>query len=492
MKKALICFLALAILPLYQFAQTEGSTFTATGRGCATTFVMDYQSNGINPANLGWDYKFADKKFSMGLSEFAYSIHSQALTKNELRGTLRQAIEGKYEDLTYQQKIDAAREFSNAGLALNVDVGLFGFAFMHKKAGGFALRISDRMQYYSKLGQTASDLLFLGKTSNYFDSLTIVNSLGDTSNIANYANMNPDSVKMVLSGYTNAPKIISKIMNGSELTYSWVREYNFSYGRRVFGDSMFALYAGVGIKYFQGLAMLNIKSENDKMTAFSSLSPIFNIDYGKAAAKTNEVVQSGALPKTVGNGFGFDFGVNVLIANRLKIGASLINMGSIRWKGNVYTIKDTFLYNTTNPGLDNYNIPAQLKDIMGKDGLLELVGEKERTVQLPGMVRAGASFRFSTIAEIGIDAVIPVNQVAGGYEKAIISIGGDLTPLKWLKLQAGFVYGGNYDAQIPLGIMFVTPDGTWETGVASRDAITFFTQNGPTLSLAFGFLRFRF
>ena len=43
-------------------AQFEGSSFTSTGRGGATTFATDYQAVGINPANLGWEYKFDGKK----------------------------------------------------------------------------------------------------------------------------------------------------------------------------------------------------------------------------------------------------------------------------------------------------------------------------------------------------------------------------------------------------------------------------------------------
>ena len=63
---------------------------------------------------------------------------------------------------------------------LNMDASIFGFAYTHKKAGGFAFRINDHMQLYTKFGSTAANLFFLGKTSNIFDSLTIVTSGGTT------------------------------------------------------------------------------------------------------------------------------------------------------------------------------------------------------------------------------------------------------------------------------------------------------------------------
>jgi len=52
--------------------------------------------------------------------------------------------------------------------------------------------------------------------------------------------------------------------------------------------------------------------------------------------------------------------------------------------------------------------------------------------------------------------------------------------------------GGVYDFSIPVGVTIITKNGGFEAGIASRDAVTFFTQNGPTLSLSTGFMRFRF
>lgn len=474
------------------FAQYELSSFCNTGHGGATTFATDYQATGINPANLGWDYRYTKKKFAMGYAELTSSLYSEALTKDELRNTIKDMVNGGGSDFTQQQKKDAARKFTETGATFNANLGSFGAAFITKHAGGFGFRINDSYQAYCKLGSTAADLLFLGKTSSVFDSLNIKNSSGAIVQIANYENMSPDSVKMVVNGYSSLPKQMSKILNGSEMTFTWTREYNLSYGRKIFGDSLFAMYGGIGIKYIQGLALVNVKSENEQLTGYSSLTPAFNIDYGTAVAKANEIRQSGALPKPVGSGYGLDFGLNVMIKNKLKIGASYINAGSITWKGNLYSVKDTVLFSTTNVGLQNYNVFGQLKDMFGKDGLLKMEGEQEKTVKLPGVFRTGASFVIGRVAEIGIDCIFPTSDVPGKLNKPLIGFGGDVYPVKWLKLQAGFITGGNYDFSIPLGIIFIAKEGTYECGIASRDAVTFFTQDGPTLSLSTGFLRFRF
>lgn len=500
MKKLLLGLLA---LPVVANAQYELSTFTSTGRGGATTFATDYQCLGINPANLGWDFKFSGKKFAIGGPELSFSLYSEALSKPDLRSMLKQTFSGNYEDLSYNDKLNAAKDFTKTGFALNASLGSFGFAYMDPKAGGFAFRINDNVQWYSKLGDQASDLLFLGKTSSYFDSLnvmvngvltTIANPNHNSPGSLDPNTINPDSV---VSGFSSVPLNISQIMKNSEITMAWTRDYNFSYGRRLFGDSTFAMFAGVGVKYVQGLALLNITSDaNGKMTAYSSLSPLFGIDYGTASSNSNVIATSGSAfsdaMKSVGKGIGFDFGLNIVVKNKFKLGASLINMGKVTWDGNVYTIKDTLLLSTTNAGLENYNVAGQLGDIMGEKGIMKLEGQETRVTKLPSLLRTGASLILNKYLELGVDVILPMNDEPGSFQKPIIGFGGDFKPAKWVRLQAGYVTGGNYDFQVPIGITFITKNGTWETGVASRDAVTFFAKNGPTLSLSMGFMRFRF
>lgn len=491
MKKFLLSLITL-ILTNNIIAQSEYSSFTNSGRGAVTTFATDYHALGINPANLGWNWNFENKKFSMGTSEAAYSIHSQALTKTELRTMIKDLIQGNDKKFTYDEKLQAAKDFAQTGFAINADLASFGFCFSTEKFGGLAFRINDRFHWYSNFGETASQLLFQGFNAPYFDSLLYFNGV-DTVTIAN-GQYSPDTLQNILSGFANIPKKIGEVFNNSQINMSWTREWNLSYGRQIINiDSTFALYAGAGIKFYQGLALIEAQSSNNQLSAFSSLSPAFGIDYGSAAAlNPSTVTQSGWMPKPVGKGWGFDFGVNAVLFNKLKIGISYINAGSITWDGNVYTAQDTLLYDTQNPGLESYNIVNQMGDIFGKDGLFKWQGIEQKKISLPSTIRIGAGLRINKKIEIGADVVLPGNTTPGNYENAIIAFGGDIMPLKWLRLSAGFVTGGNYDFRIPLGVTFVAKNGTWEGGLASRDAVTFFTQNGPTLSLAMGFLRYRF
>jgi hypothetical protein len=477
-------------------AQIEGSSFTSTGHAGATSFATDYQAVGINPANLGWTMKFEDKKIALGLNEFTFSIHSQALEKQELRDEFSSIWRNKSVDsLTRDEKLEYAKDFTDLGFAMNANFGSFGFALTTDKLGGIGFRINDHFSYYSRLGETASDLLFLGKTSSYFDSLTIVNYNGDTTQIANDPSSYDYDTLNILSGFTSTPDLISEITKGTDINSVWYREYNLSYGRKIIDvEDKFAIYAGAGVKYLQGMFLLNIVSDDDGFTAYSATTPFFDIDYGNAAMGNPSAMntQSGSIPNAVGSGVGFDLGFNAVIGKKLKIATSIIDMGSMTWDGNVYTVKDDSLFNTESNGLEGFNIAQSFSSWVGDDGIFSYQGEEKIEVKLPTKFRFGASLDLGEIAEIGFDYMQPMNDAPGNMEKPMFGVGGDIKPLPFLKISAGVLTGGNYDTQVPVGIGIFAPSGTYEFGIASRDAVTFFAKNGPTLSLSMGFMRFRF
>ncbi len=480
-----ITLIALATGSILSFkAQYELSSFTSTGRGGATTFATDYQAIGINPANLGWQYKFDDKHVALGFNELTFSAYSDALSKSEIRSIFT----GNVSDFTYEEKQLAAKEFTNSGLSLNLDYGSLGFAFYGEKFGGIGFRMNDRVHTYIRFGETVSDILFLGKTAPYFDKLVTIDN--DTIINSNYTGDGSD----IDYGFASVPQEISKTIDGTEINLSWVREYNLTYGRKLFdNDANLQLYVGGGIKYLQGLALMEVISENGNLSAFSSVTPLVPIDYGTAAkSNPSTVTQTGSIPKSVGSGFGFDLGANVILFKKLKLGAAINNIGSITWDGNVYTVQDTLVYDTESEGLNNYDVFSGVADIVGNEGLFKWKGEEKKTVALPTVIRAGASMEFGEKLELGVDCIVPGNQVPGSYESVIFGIGGDIKPIPWFRISAGFVSGGNYPTQIPLGITFAPISGSYEFGVASRDAVSFFKDEGSTLSLSIGFLRFRF
>lgn len=501
MKKLLLVYISLASSTA--FSQIEYSSFTATGRGGATTFVTDYQAVGINPANLGYKSKFDNQHFTMGTNEITYSIHSDALTRDELRNEFKSMIQNKStKSFTADEKRAAAKDFTNSGFAFNVDYGSFGFAYNSEKLGGIAFRINDNINWYSRFNETTSDLIFMGKAASYFDNLLYVDSVtNDTTVISNYQNMSQDSLNNVVGGFASIPSKISQLFSsgqGTEMSVSWTREYNLSFGRKIIEkDSVFAVYAGIGVKYLQGMGYIDIHTENGELVAFSSITPSFNIDYGKDAMSNPSYIpydSTSLLPKAVGNGYGLDLGANLLLFNKLKIGLAVTNIGKMTWTGNVYSVKDQLVDSSDATGINSYNLVSEMGNILGNEGLFQYNGVKEKTVALPTTVRLGASMQLGKIVHLGVDAILPTTDVPGigSFQKAIIGFGGDIQPIPWLRLSAGFLTGGNYSYSIPVGLTLIAKNGSYEAGIASRDAVTFFTQNGPTLSLSTGFMRFRF
>jgi hypothetical protein len=483
-----ILTLVTLLLSYTGFCQQEGSVFTATGRaGVSTTFVTDYQALGINPSNLGTPGLFSGRKITMGYSEVGLSLFSSALTKSELKSTLSN-FSGT--NLSYQQKLEAAKNFASEPFAMNFDATYFGFSFQHEKIGGLAISIKEKLRWYSNFNTTISDIGFLGYTAAYFDSLTLT----DGSKVANTPGNYQTYKDQIQSGIANVPKMISQLFDGSKISMLWYREYNVGYGRKVLGLGNLSLYAGVGAKYIQGFGVMDASVNNGKLDAFGAFTPLLNIDFGSASLNNpSTITQSGALPKAIGSGWGFDLGTTLTFQEKTKVSVAITDIGAVTYTGNVYEILDTLVYDMKTDGFNSFNFFGEMSTIAGESGIFKWKGEKEIKANLPSMLRIGASQKLFSIFEIGADIIAPINDRAGNFENAIISVGGDVLLFEKLRISTGIVSGGNYGDKknIPVGFTFIAPGGVWEGGVASRDVITWYTKENPNISLAFGFLRFR-
>jgi hypothetical protein len=104
----------------------------------------------------------------------------------------------------------------------------------------------------------------------------------------------------------------------------------------------------------------------------------------------------------------------------------------------------------------------------------------------------GLGFEELQKFRIGFDVIAPMNDNKANIQQAAINVGVEVSPWPWLHLQTGFSDGGNYGRRMPAGIYFTVGEGAYEMGVATRDLLTYFNDDNPTLSMALGFLRFRF
>lgn len=481
----------------FSFSQNEFIAYPATGKGVASTFVTDYHALGINPANLGWK-RYDNKQVTMGTSEFGVSMYSASLAKSDLRESIWGVIRsGSLDSLSDQEKIDAAQGFAD-DFAFNFDYNMFGIAFQNEKFGGVAFSLRSRTTWSSGLSDQLSGMLFQGEEFDYFDQYNYFDGT-DTVLIPKDSTLSPAQQQNIIGGHASVPFRISDILGDTYLRLSMTREYHLGYGRKILNkDSVFTLYAGVGAKFIEGIAMMDMGvNEAGDFQMFSAFSPSFDLQYSPTAAAGNPSALAGDPSnfwrKSVGRGFGLDFGVNAELFNVLHLAASVTNIGTMTWDGNVYSAGDSLVVNYYQDGLDDMNIANAVPELIEESGLLQVSGESEYQMTLPGTLRFGASIELGKIAEIGGEMIAPFNDVPGSINGFAWGLGGDLKLVKGkVNLMAGVTGGGSYDIQVPLGINFVLGGGTYEFGVASRDAVTFFTQNKPTISAAFGFARVRF
>jgi hypothetical protein len=299
----------------------------------------------------------------------------------------------------------------------------------------------------------------------------------------------------VILGTMSVPLNLSSITNGSEIRSVWNRYYNFGYGRKILGrDSVFVLYGGVGGRFIQSMAMFNMESNADGLYMYSSITPNFNIDYGSIASlnPSNFTERGKLLPKVVGTGYGIDLSASVILFNKLKIAAAVNNIGSVTYTRNVYKVNDTLLTSVSINGLSDYNVSQSVNQLLNSGGLFSLIGQEKYVLKNASDFRLGASMDFGKVFKFGVDVVAPFDRNnPGSIANPVLSVGGEVR-IKFIALSAGYFGGGIYKNNIPVGINFILKDGTYEFGISSYDALSFFTKNSNSISAAFGFARFRF
>ncbi len=476
-RSLLFAFLA---LPFFTFAQLDNSAFTDAGRGAVSAFVTDYQALGVNPANLAFGNQY-DKKYTLGLGQVGVSFYSEAFDRRDFT----QAIIGVDEELTVDEKRQAGIDFASTDLSLDNHVTALGFAVNTENAGSFAVSLNFRTTYYSIFNETGANHLFNGYIDPYFDNWELSN--GET-----VPNGGPDSPVLddVVLGRASNPQFTTELYGDMRLKAMSFTELNFGYGRHVYENEDISIYAGAGVKYLQGLFVIDVNVQNNEVVdAYISATPALDIDLGD---EENPSAVDGTGYTPVGDGFGFDLGLSAEINDQFRVSASIVDIGSITFDGNVYSTADTIVFDIETQGIDSYNVFGNYDSFAGDDGVFEWNGEEERKVKLPTQFRAGIGYFHNENLRLGADFAFPLNDEAGSIEKFAFAFGAEYFPSPGVSLSAGIGAGDNFGFRVPFGVNFVVGEGSWELGVATRDLMYAFRDNRPNLSLVMGLLRFRF
>ena len=454
---ALAALLLAAALPLQ--AQNELSNFTATGRGgVATTFATNYQAIGINPANLG---RVGGARVAFTIGDFGMGLGSRSLTRDQLY----KFVYSTNDALSAADKQELARAFtSDNALNLNGDITTLGLAVQIPALGGFAISNRVRTAGHVELNKNAAELLFLGRNAPIYATASA----------------------------TNIP-LVSEALDGTQMQFSALNEFNIAWGKRLVDLPLFQLSAGAGYRYIQGIGILDVRVKPGDLQAYSSLSPLFDIDYGNLATNPSFNFQArtnGLQP--VGRGNGFDLGVAIEAGKALRLGLAVTDLGHMTWDGNLLTANDQKLKRLKSEGVGTYNFFKEAAEIFasGTDSLFQYQTGQERRASLPTKLRAGAGLRISEFFEAGLDVTLPLNEVAGNLTAPFVGAGVDYKPLSWLRLSSGVTGGAGYGVSVPLGLTIAT--SVYEGGLSTRDVTGQLNDKNPYVSVAAGFLRFKF
>lgn len=454
-------------------AQNELSNFSATGRGgVVNTFATDYQALGVNPANLG---RSTGVKVAFTLMEAGAGVSSRTANRSIFNKFIFNT-EKHFENDAERKEVAAA--FTGKS-AINIDgaVTLLGVSFYHPAAGGFALNTRYRMVGQADLGHDAADLLFRGN--------------------------NADVIKdhRVDKKYPLA----SVALKDTRIQMSTVQEINFGYGREIYKGEGVELYGGVGIKYLRGIGILDLTVTDGKLSAYGALSPVYEAVYPTTLTQAqdfNQKLKSGssAYFPSVGSGVGYDLGLSALVAGKVRLSASVVDLGKMTWKANSLEMVDTQikpLKGTSDyvEGPITYNLWKAMKlfQAAGDSATGPFVTYKpggKREVKLPARMRFGIGAEIGEHFAVGFDAQMPFdNKIPGSYKSALVGAGLDYKPIWWLQLSSGLTGGGGFGFGLPLGVAVVRH--SYEMGFGTRNVLGWVGEKNPYLSLAFGFLRFK-
>jgi len=463
-------------------AQTEASDFARIGFAAfLTPVVSDYQCVGINPANLGFiprrdvfvlasplggGVERVRRAFSFTVAEGGATAHSDALTRSGLMNAL---FNNSSIQFTLADKRRAAADFAGKGIRFSADFFSIGAAFQTDQFGGIALTARERAMGTFKFNESAAALAFEGRHYAYFDSLA-VNFKGDTV------------------GFARNPQPFSELFKGTRLALSWFREFGISYGIGIYKTDELDVFVGAGVKYLQGYAYLDAVVADNQLKAYTALSPFFGISYGKAT--TPSFIPGNKL-EPIGDGWGLDLGLTVRV-DKVTFAASVVDLGALRYDGNVFVAKDTILNGMSSTGFNSYNIFKEAPKITGEGNYFSWDGLATATSELPSRVRMGISYAHTYRWRFGVDAIAPLNQAAGSLGDPLVSLGADWRPYTWLRVGAGIGGGGNMGFFMPVSVFFSVFGGFWEFGISSRDIVTLITVDRPIVSVTIGLARIRF
>jgi hypothetical protein len=275
----------------------------------------------------------------------------------------------------------------------------------------------------------------------------------------------------------------------------WARSYTLSCGWQMPGVLFLDwLAAGVGVKLIQGygnytLDKFDAALRTDQAGALTGRTAIH-----ARWTTTNSIDRpmSSLFQDPSGYGTGFDLGITGGVKDFFRFGASLTDIGSIRWSRDVEELRVDSLATPVSP--QTFQSFRRLSEL----GAATTHKGNAYSTKLPGVFRLGIAFQLDKMSDA---ASFPGELLfAADYQSALdgalplsdnsrLSFGIEYKPVSWLPIRTGFSYTGNSSTHLAFG--FGISSRYFDLDLATENILFLFDQKSFSKgSLGFG-MRFK-
>jgi hypothetical protein len=206
---------------------------------------------------------------------------------------------------------------------------------------------------------------------------------------------------------------------------------------------------GVGVKYMLGLGFIATDHYKGSISPYTNEKPgepLFN-DSTRANFDFLQWVASvdpNNPTQPAGTGLGFDVGISMRLFDNIQFGASITDIGKIKWDKNTKAVigKANFVVNT----IDDTSNQTKFRDAF-QGQTIDTTGFE---FELPTAVNVGFAVQVDDIFEwvpfrwlVAVDGHFGLNEIGGNTKLPQFSIGTELDPVAgWLPLRTGVIIGG--------------------------------------------------
>jgi len=411
---------------------------------------------------LSAQYSIDIRSISLGRTSVANSYNSGALNYNPA-------------NIQFQKTNDDAAVYlnlvTNLGIRYNSDFASIDFydSYFGKDKNGntktLSLKQKDEIMKKAANGYTEFDAginVFSAVVNSGIGSIGIALTERASSNFL----LDEDFLDIALYGYkNNHTYYFSDLKMGA----SWVRQLNVTYANtyqfKKKNNLIEEIAYGISVKPQFGMYYLGTGSNNLKVS-------INDTDIARGTGSMNLLFSGTDKFKTInsfidpsGYGLGFDFGVNVHIKELLglkniKLGFSVTDIGSIKWKKNTYE----YIYDG-NFAVTDITSQGQLDSLRDRiKGTKTPAGEF--STALPTTIRLGVMYKLFgglngdsvsspddlEIANFSAELIQGLNNNFGSSTTPLIALGAELNILNFISPRAGITIGGKEKFTVGFGI----------------------------------------